>query len=301
MVTVPLPLSIFKSLAAPAAEFTVELKFIAAPVLSLLESVSRVVSAANVRAAPIVSTSWDVCIVPAVVTEEGAVATMPPLNVKTSSVASPRVNDPVLMNVVCVVMLAFSLISISYPCAWVVKVGVVKSPLNIISSPLSVSVRTTDVTVFTTPSKVTPPDAVTVNVSIRVTSPSNSVLAVPELTVKFSVPPAPVTSSPKVITESVVVKTEVPVPTLKTPVYVCNPVVVISSLVEVVTPVTTKEAALTISASWVKVVTLTDPAPAVRVCPFISKVPIVAAAPMFSSFVKFPISFKLPGPSKLAL
>ena len=90
-------------------------------------------------------------------------------------------------------------------------------------------------TAVTAASKVTPPESVIVNVSIALTMPSTSVLAVPESIVRFSVPAAPVTAF-KVITSSSAFKIEVPADNVKSSLKVIIPLVVTSTLAPKVVP-----------------------------------------------------------------
>ena len=155
-----------------------------------------------------------------------AIAVIPETNVKSSDAALPSTTVPVLENVVKVppVMSASAFISTSYAAlpAEIVRTGVVKLPSNITVSPAaSISVMTTAARVVTVLSKVTPPASVIVNVSIRLTTALNSVLAWPESTVRFSTPLPPVTAANVITSASwlpVESKTVVPVPTLKVPV-----------------------------------------------------------------------------------
>ena len=137
-----------------------------------------------------------------------AVATKPPVNVNTSAVPArvPSVNVPVLANVVALVIVAFSNIAMSKSWAATVRVAVVKSPPatlpNIISSPASVSVKTTETEVFTALSKVAPPEFVIVSVVIPVIDSADVIRAlapVPAFNVKVSFPPVPTIAPSKFI------------------------------------------------------------------------------------------------------
>ena len=68
-----------------------------------------------------------------------------------------------------------------------------------------------------------------------------------------------------------------------------------------VLPVTSKEAPPRMLPESVNVPTLISPAPLLRVCEFIFKVPMVVALPIFSSLTTAPRIFNVPAPSMFAL
>ena len=100
--------------------------------------------------------------VPPNVTALGLVMVSPPLNVKASEEASPKISVPVLLKItgllMSVTLLVAPVILSLYGLLVVVSVGVLRPPKNEIVWPLVVFVKTILVPVLTAPVKLVPPD-----------------------------------------------------------------------------------------------------------------------------------------------
>ena len=100
--------------------------------------------------------------VPPIVTALGFVMVSPPLNIKVSVFALPKIRLPVLLKTTAfptsVTLLFVPVMLTPYGLLVVVSVGVFKPPKNEIVCPLLVFVSTTLVPVLTAPVKLVPPD-----------------------------------------------------------------------------------------------------------------------------------------------